>query len=121
MKAPREQDLVKPALQLLALRGCFCWRNNTGAVSAGEGSRRRFIRFSTPGASDILGVLPGGRFICVELKRKGNKPTALQRSFLEAVRSAGGAALVVSSLAELDRRLGEGLAQKPARRKRTSP
>jgi hypothetical protein len=119
MRKPREQDLVKPALQLLALRGAYVWRNNTGATSGEHQGKRRFIRFGKPGSSDILGVLPGGRFICVELKRKGNKPTALQRSFLEAVRSAGGAALVVSSLAELDRLLNEALAQKPARRKRT--
>jgi hypothetical protein len=62
IKAPREQDLVRPALEPLALRGAFAWRNNSGAVAAASTGKRRFIRFGgTPGASDILGILPGVR------------------------------------------------------------
>jgi hypothetical protein len=111
MKAPREQDLVKPALQLLALRGVFAWRNNSGAICATSNGKRRFVRFGgMPGSADVLGVLPGGRFLGIELKKPGGKPTAKQEAFLAAVRAAGGVAWVVSSLAELEARLGEVLA-----------
>jgi hypothetical protein len=113
MKAPCEQSLVKPALDLLALRGCFVWRNNSGAMVATANGKRRFVRFGgTPGASDILGLLPGGRFLAVELKRPGGKLTAKQKSFLEAVRNQGGVGLVASSLKELDDLLRAALAGK---------
>jgi hypothetical protein len=51
MKAPREQDMEKPALELLALRNVFAWRNITGAAAIGAGKSRRFVRFSTPSGS----------------------------------------------------------------------
>ncbi len=55
--------------------------------------------------SDLLGILPGGRFLAVELKSRGGKVTQAQRSFLDHVTAAGGVALVISDLAELDREL----------------
>jgi hypothetical protein len=106
MKAPREQDLVRPALELLGLRGCFVFRNNSGVMAATSNGKRRFVRFGgAPGASDILGLLPGGRFVCVELKRPGRRPTAKQKAFLAAVQALDGLALVVSDLAELDKQI----------------
>jgi hypothetical protein len=107
IRKPREQSLVKPCLDLLALRGVFAWRNNTGSVVATSNGRRRFVRFSTLGASDILGVLPSGRFITVELKSKTGKLTRAQRSFLDRVEAAGGLALVVRDLKELHAGLDE--------------
>jgi hypothetical protein len=108
IKAPREQDLVRPALELLALRGAFAWRNNSGAVAAASNGKRRYIRFGgTPGASDILGILPGGRFIAVELKSKDGRLTAAQRLFLLRVEDLGGLALVVRDLRDLAAALDE--------------
>jgi hypothetical protein len=113
MKAPREQDLVGPALQLLAAKGVFAWRNNSGGITAFSASgRQRFFRFGgAPGASDILGVLPGGaghppgRFLAIELKRPGRRPTPKQQSFLDMVRLQGGAALVIDDLKQLEREI----------------
>jgi hypothetical protein len=102
MKALTETDLVRACLQLLALRKIPCWRQNTGCATFAAGGRRRFVRFSTPGASDILGVLPpAGRMLAVEVKKPGGRLTASQRQFLDAVRAAGGCALVVRSVDEL--------------------
>jgi hypothetical protein len=86
-------------LQLLALRGVFAWRNNSGAFVIREAGRRRFVRAGLVGGSDILGVLPGGRFLAVP----GNRPTAAQRAFLDQVTAAGGLALVGYDVAELSR------------------
>jgi hypothetical protein len=104
MKAPRETDLTKACLQLLALRGVLCWRQNSGAAVFGQGKARRFVQMTrgVKGISDILGILPpAGRFLAVECKRPGNKPTADQQGFLDAITAAGGAALVVHDVAEL--------------------
>jgi hypothetical protein len=103
VKAPRESDLVKACLQLLKLRGVYCWRQNSGAAVFGQGKARRFVQMTrgVQGVSDILGILPGGRFLAVEAKRPGNWPTAHQEAFLDAVRAQGGVALVVHDVGEL--------------------
>lgn len=43
------------------------------------------------GVSDIVGMLRGGRFFAIEVKRPDEKPTAEQAAFLALVREAGGA------------------------------
>jgi hypothetical protein len=110
MKAPRETDLVRACLQLLRLRGVLAWRVNSGAVAGEYRGRRRFVKFNTAkGCSDILGILPGGRFLAVECKMPGRKTTPDQAAFLDAVRMAGGLALVVRDVRELQAALvGQG-------------
>jgi hypothetical protein len=54
------------------------------------------------GRHGILGLLtPSGRLLAAECKRPGNRPTPDQRGFLDAVRAAGGLALVVRDVGEL--------------------
>jgi hypothetical protein len=59
------------------------------------------------GVSDILGVLPGGRALAVEVKRPGGKPTPSQADFLREVSQAGGLALVITSVEEIRAALEE--------------
>jgi hypothetical protein len=66
-----------------------------------------------PGVSDILGCLPGGRLLAVECKGPGNCPTRAQLAFLDAVANAGGLAVVVYDIWDLEAALdatGSGLA-----------
>lgn len=111
MRKPRESDLIRPCLDLLNLLGILAWRNNSGAVVAGTGAHRRFIRYGLVGSSDILGVLPpSGRMLAVELKQKSGRLTEHQRHFLDTVSAAGGVALVVRSVEELQAALrAEGI------------
>ena len=93
----READILRAVLEYLKLAGIFCWRQNTGAVTEG----RRFIRFGPKGGSDILGVLPGGRILALEVKRSWTvKVSEAQLAFLEAIRNAGGVAAIVTSVDE---------------------
>jgi hypothetical protein len=106
MKAPREGDLLKACLQLLQLHRIPCWRQNAGAATFGSGAGRRFVRFSPPGTADILGCLPpSGRLLAVEVKRPGGRLTPAQAAFLDHVRAAGGLALVVRDVRDLQRAL----------------
>lgn len=108
MKAPKETDLVRDCLRLLALRGAIAIRVNSGGLCAEHGGKRRFMRFNdTPGCSDIL-FCYRGIFGACECKVGKNKPTDKQQSFLDAVRRAGGAAFVIYSVQELEDAL-EGL------------
>ncbi len=117
IKAPREQSLVKPCLQLLALRGVMAFRNNVGAVSATYKGKSRFVRFGTPGSSDILGIVAHGphrgRFLALELKVGKNPLTELQAKFLATIRDAGGIGLVARSVTELDSLLTAALESTP--------
>ena len=101
MKAGRESDLVRACLDLLALRGITAWRNNNAGIY--DPARRRFRTFhGLKGASDILGILAGGRFLAVECKMPGGKLSPDQTAFLDMIRERGGLAIVVHNVAELD-------------------
>jgi VRR-NUC domain len=114
---PRETELVRSILELLRLRGVVAWRQNSGAARIPrEDGSARFVRFaSIRGISDIVGILPSGRFLAVECKIGKNDLTAEQRDFLEMVERNGGAAFVARDVGifaeELDRCLaGKGKA-----------
>lgn len=96
-----EAILLRACLDLLELQGISAFRLNSGRVKVG----RRLIRLAPEGSSDIVGVLPGGRFLAVETKAPTGRLTPAQRAFLDTVAAAGGAAVVVRDVAELARLL----------------
>lgn len=104
MREAKEADIQRAILEYLRLLGVFCWRVNSGAITAQHNGKRRFLRFNgAAGCSDLVGLLPAhcsrpGVFLALEVKRPGRKPTEQQAAFLDAIRAAGGVAAVVSSL-----------------------
>lgn len=96
-RKPLEKDIQASILQLLQRHPAVAWahRMNTGAtVVDAPNSKRRFIRYGFPGCSDILGMLKGGRFLAIEVKRPGEEATDLQQAFLDSVNEAGGLGFV---------------------------
>jgi hypothetical protein len=82
-----ESAVLAGCLRYLEKAGIYHWRNSTGAVRIGPG---RFIRFGKVGSSDIEGILPGGRFLAVEVKAPGSRLSPEQRQFLaEVLKEAG--------------------------------
>jgi hypothetical protein len=65
-----EGRILAGCLRYLEVRGVYHWRNSTGAVQIRPG---RWYRFGKVGSSDILGILPGGRFLAVEVKARGGR------------------------------------------------
>ncbi len=57
--------------------------------------------FQAAGIPDVVGCLCG-RFIALEVKRPGGRPTRLQEWVLDRIRRAGGVAAVVYSLDEAE-------------------
>ena len=52
----------------------------------------KFMKFTSPGndgVPDRIAILPGGRVWFVELKREGEKPTAIQKWQMEQLRKMG--------------------------------
>jgi len=99
-----ESTVLSGCLQYLEIRGIYHWRNNTGAVQVRPG---QFMRFGKIGSSDILGILPGGRMLCVECKAKSGRLSPEQKQFLDDARELGALALVVRGWQELDEALRE--------------
>ena len=57
-----------------------------------------YIPAQMTGIADILGILPTGRFLAIEVKRKGNKTTPNQDIFLKGITDNGGLAIIAYSL-----------------------
>lgn len=93
-----EADIQYACLQYLRLNHIFCWKAHTVGIKKESGS---YIPSGMRGVSDILGILPDGRFLAVECKKPKNKLSEFQREFLENIKNNGGVALVVYSLDDL--------------------
>lgn len=93
-------------MEYLHARGIFVWRQNTGGVyDPRKGIFRR--NHSINGVSDILGILPDGRFLAVECKSKTGRVRKEQDEFLDEIARRGGFATVVRAVDELEADLKE--------------
>ena len=98
-----EHQIQNMLIEYLTMKGHFVWRNNTGVakfeytyktgIRKGM-SGKRFLRAGKKGSADIIGISKDGKFIAVEVKRKGGKTTPAQDEFLERIREKGGYAIV---------------------------
>jgi hypothetical protein len=107
MKAPpfrvTESDVMTAVHQALSVHGIFHWRNNTGA----HREKNRFIRYGHPGSSDYIGICPDGRFLAVECKRPGGRPSENQTEFINRINGSHGVAIMADSVESLIRQLKE--------------
>ena len=62
----------------------------------------KWVSPSMSGVPDRIVFLPGGKIIFVELKRPGEKPTALQDRIIEILRGLGADVRVVDSMEKVD-------------------
>lgn len=90
-------------------RGRIIWfeRSNGGGMRDKTGRVLRFYWLyllgqppRSKGKSDLSGMLSGGRYFALEVKRRGGKPTDSQLEYLETVRNGGGVAAVVRTFAD---------------------
>lgn len=98
-----ETEIQHDIMEYLVLRGLKVWRQNVGRVGGVNHGRK--------GMSDIGGVLPGGKYLAVEVKKQDGKLTIEQRVFLDTVRELGGLAVVARSVADVEIALAQYFAQ----------
>ena len=108
-KPRREADVQTAILALLRAHSISAWKVGSGAFKVGD----RYVKMGQRGMSDIIGIQPrytpfgpSGRFLAIEVKRPGGKPTLEQAAFLATVRKAGGIAFVATSCDDVIRELG---------------
>lgn len=97
-----EAAVVKECKDVISDLGLFIWRQNTGEFALGD----RYIRFGVKGQPDFIGVLPNGRFIGIEAKRRtGGRQSSAQKDFQTRLETCGGVYLLVRSGKELQEKL----------------
>jgi hypothetical protein len=99
-----EGKIKAACLRYLARRGITAWNNPSGAVEVRPG---QWLQFGRKGSADILGCLPGGRFLAIEVKAPGGWLSPGQREFLETIKQQGGLAVVVKSYRDIEAALLE--------------
>jgi hypothetical protein len=99
-----EQHIQKQILDYLRYRGIFCWKNTTTGIYVK--SRNTWITNPSPGVSDILGCLPAGRLLAIEVKAQTGKVSPHQQQFLDEINSRGGLAFVARSVDEVQEQIG---------------
>jgi hypothetical protein len=99
-KSDTPENRVKTeVLKYLKLRRVHCWSNPSGAVEIRPG---KWMSFGLKGSADILGCLPGGRFLAVEVKAERGRLSPEQRQFLAGIRALGGLAIVARSYRDIE-------------------
>lgn len=81
--------------------GIFCYANNTGTVK-GEG---RFQKYGFPGSPDILGILPDGKYLGIEVKTGKALQNKNQKKFEKKIKENNGEYWIIHSMEELNGKL----------------
>lgn len=116
-KTPTEKQVENQILHWLNSVGIFAWKNQSTGV---YDPRKKVFRIShnkyaINGVSDILGILPEGRILAIEVKKpcKGIRTkdqllklaSEAQRAFIQSVNNRGGLAIVADRLAIVEQQL----------------
>ena len=92
----KEADLSRAIQVALSARGHRVFRNNVGLLFDARGQAVRYGLGT--GSSDLIGLAKGGRFVSLEVKLPGKKPTKQQQLWLQMVLDMGGIAGVARSV-----------------------
>lgn len=91
--------LTKSVIDWLRWKGILAWRNNNGAVfDPKRGIHRKPPPGALKGVPDILGILPDGTFLGVEIKTGKDKLSPEQNDFLNQAIIRGAVAFEARTL-----------------------
>ena len=97
-----ESEIQSSILQYLKFKKIAAWRNNNGSVYDPTSGRHRIKNKWEKVCGDpvdILGVLPDGRFLAIEVKKDSKgKASKGQQEFLDTINQNGGIGFVAFSI-----------------------
>lgn len=96
-----EKDCQKEILEYLKKQGVFCYKHHSGAFKVGAGN----VKSGMKGISDIIGVLPNGKFLAIEVKNIGGKISTEQHLFLNNINRNKGVGFIAHNVDEVIKRL----------------
>ena len=101
-RALSENEIQVSILEFLRFKKIVAWRNNNGGTydpTASKFRRKNPWEKIHGDPVDILGILPDGKFLAIEVKRDSkSRPSKGQKQFLSAISEAGGISFVAFSL-----------------------
>jgi hypothetical protein len=102
-----ETAVVKQCLQVLSYLHIYAWRNNTQGTYLK--AKNAYMFHGKRGVADIIGLLPSGRFLAVEVKapKKLKGQSEVQKEFQAEIEKNGGIYLLVDSAELLQQKLSE--------------
>lgn len=104
----KESELQNKILHQLSAKSIFLFKiNTTGLYDSSRGVMRKLSGFSIKGVSDIIGILPGGQFIAIEVKSLEGRLSEHQKIFLNKVEEMGGKAFVINDESQIEEVLDE--------------
>jgi hypothetical protein len=95
-----ESAIVRSILAALQLRKVLAWRANAGLLVLGQGASKRVVRGAPAGTPDVIGILPGGRFFGLEVKKQTGRVRPSQHAWADRARELGARYQVVRSARE---------------------
>jgi hypothetical protein len=97
MKGETESSIQSAICDYLALREHCFWRTNNIPAPQCDGGFRKLPKYTPRGLPDII-VIKDGRFVGLEVKKKGSYQTPDQKEFELQIKEAGGEYYVVRSI-----------------------
>ena len=95
-----EKAIENHILRWLNMSGIFAWKNQS--VGIYDPVKKIYRRSNNPyhikGVSDILGILPDGRLLAIEVKSATGKASEEQKAFIDKVNGSGGVGFIARSL-----------------------
>lgn len=106
MATVSEQDIQKSILDYLRLKKYVVFKHNSTQFGVRNGKSFAFSN-GEKGISDIIGCSKEGRFIAVEVKKPGGKPSPEQIEFLRRIKENGGYGILAYSLDDVVGKVGD--------------
>lgn len=107
--ATPEKQIENSILEYLHLKGLYCWKNQSvGIYDPTKKAFRRKSKYDKNGVSDILGILPNGTLLAIEVKldntptTKKTYPSKEQKEFIENINNNKGIAFVARSVRDVE-------------------
>lgn len=102
MKKRSETSIVKSILDYLALHHIWAFKCNSGQTMGSYKGRSWVIRLAPTGTPDILGYLPGGKLLAIEVKRPGKKRSPEQIEWAQRAINHGVFYILATSIDDVD-------------------
>lgn len=102
----QEGVIVRACLDFITLKGIIAWRTNTTGIYDPTAKRFR-TNAGRNGVADILGCLPGGRFLAIECKAGKGRLSPAQVEFQRDIVQSGGLHIVARSVDDVAAVLAE--------------
>lgn len=101
----KESHIQKAILDYLKYKKILRFKHRNVGIYKKSTNSYIPLAYGEKGISDIIGCMPDGRFLAIEVKKEGGKLTPEQAEFLEKVRNQNGIGILAYSLDDVILRL----------------